>query len=116
MNKAQIMKWQALIALLAIALSIIAPPSLPFLSDHGATTAIGALDICHSATAALSANGDMPCINEYYGHPSHLELYNIFEFYFLLKLSEISYQDEHPPQARSTAPPPSKTRLRASNS
>ncbi|HUI44477.1 MAG TPA: hypothetical protein VL122_00630 [Nitrospirota bacterium] len=94
------MKWQALIVLLAIALSIIAPPSLPFLSDHGATTAIGALDICHSATAALSANGDMPCINEYYGHPLHLELYNISEIVNpLLKLSEISYQDEHPPQA-----------------
>jgi len=52
------MKWQTLILLLAIALSIIVPPSLPFLSDHGAMATIGTLDVCHSAMPAVAANGD----------------------------------------------------------
>lgn len=98
--KAQIMKWQALIVLLAITLSIIAPPSLPFLSDNGATEAIGALDVCHSATPALSASVDMPCVNEYPCCPLHLELYKISELVNpLLKLSAITFQDERPPKA-----------------
>jgi hypothetical protein len=58
------MKWQALIVLLAIALSVVAPPSLPYLSDRGAMVTIVTLDVCHSATPALSSNNDMPCVNE----------------------------------------------------
>ena len=56
------MKWKALIVLLAIAFSVVLPPSLPYLSDNGAIAAIGTLDVCHSATPALSSNGDMPCV------------------------------------------------------
>jgi hypothetical protein len=93
------MKWQALIVLLAIALSIIVPPSLPFLSDHGATTAIGALDVCHSAMPALSANGDMPCVSESLCRPLHLDLYDISAMVNPpLKLSAMSFQDERPPK------------------
>jgi hypothetical protein len=59
------MKWQASIVLLAIALSVVAPPSLPFLSDRGAMATIVTLDVCHSVTPALSSNDNMPCVNEY---------------------------------------------------
>lgn len=94
------MKWQTLIILLAIALSIIVPPSLPFLPDHGAMATIGTLDVCHSAMPALAANGDMPCVNEYPCRPLHLELYDISEIVNpLLKLSAMSFQDERPPKA-----------------
>jgi hypothetical protein len=58
------MKWQALIVLLAIALSIVVQPSLPYLPDRGAMATIVALDVCHSVTPALSSNNNMPCVNE----------------------------------------------------
>lgn len=62
--KTAAMKWKSVLILLSIALSIVLPPSFPLLSDHGATAAIGTLDVCHSAMPALSSNGDMPCVNE----------------------------------------------------
>lgn len=58
------MKWQALIVLTAIAFSIFLPPSLPLLGAHGGQSSIGVLDVCHSATPALSTNGEMPCVSE----------------------------------------------------
>ena len=50
--------------LLAVALSIIVPPSLSLTIADGGHSMIGTLDVCHSATPALSSNGDMPCVNE----------------------------------------------------
>ena len=99
MYYADTMKWKALIVLLAIALSIVIPPSLPFLSDHGAMAAIGTLDVCHSAIPALSSNGDMPCVNECtcghlpLGQFKKAEIVNP-----LFKPSAISFQDERPPR------------------
>jgi hypothetical protein len=94
------MKWQALIILLAIALSIVVPPSLPFLSDHGAMAAIGTLDTCHSATPALSANGDMPCMNECpCRHLPFAESKTADIFTPLFKPLLIAFQDERPPKA-----------------
>lgn len=94
------MKWQALIVLTAIALSIAVPPSLPFLSDHGAVAAIGALDVCHSTTPALSSNGNMPCINECACRPLPLALNKVAEIENLpFKPSLIVFQDERPPKA-----------------
>jgi hypothetical protein len=58
------MRWQAVIVLLAIMLSIIVPPSLPMTISHGSQTSIGILDLCHSSAPALSTSGDMPCMNE----------------------------------------------------
>ncbi len=58
------MRWQSIIVLLAIALSIVVPPALPIMAAQGGQAEIGTLDVCHSATPALSSNGDMPCINE----------------------------------------------------
>jgi hypothetical protein len=93
------MKWKAVIVLLAIALSIVVPPSLPFLSDHGAMAAIGTLDVCHSAIPALSSNGDMPCVNECFCRPLPVGQYTIAEpVNPLLKPSAISFQDERPPR------------------
>jgi hypothetical protein len=94
------MKWQAVIVLLAIALSIVVPPSLPLLSDHGAIAAIGALDVCHSATPALSSNGDMPCVHECpCGHLPMSEYKNAKIFTPPFKPLLISFQDERPPKA-----------------
>jgi hypothetical protein len=59
------MKWKALIVLLAIALSIVVPPSLPYLSNNGAMATIVTLDVCHAATPNMSSNIVMPCMGEY---------------------------------------------------
>ncbi len=56
------MKWPAVIVLLAIALTVFVPPVLPQTSMHSRTAEIGSLDVCHAATPALAANGEMPCI------------------------------------------------------
>ena len=58
------MRWKALIVLLTIALGLIVPPSLALNNALGGQTTIGTLDVCSSATPALSANGEMPCVNE----------------------------------------------------
>jgi hypothetical protein len=94
------MNWQAVIVLLAIALSIVVPPSLPFLSDHGAMAAIGTLDVCHSATSALSSNGDMPCMNECLCryHPFAESKYTEI-FAPLFKPLLLAFQEERPPKA-----------------
>jgi hypothetical protein len=63
------MKWQSIIVLLAIALSIVVPPTLPIMAAQGGQAEIGTLDVCHSATPALSSNGEMPCINECMNRP-----------------------------------------------
>jgi hypothetical protein len=94
------MKWSALIVLLAIALSSVVPPSLPYLSDHGAMAAIGTLDVCHSAMPALSGNGDMPCMNEC--PCRHLPLAESKYSEFIIppfKPLLIAFQDERPPEA-----------------
>lgn len=59
-----LMKLPAIIILLAIALGILAPPSLPLMLTHDGQASIGVLDVCHSATPALSSNGEMPCVSE----------------------------------------------------
>jgi hypothetical protein len=94
------MKWQAIIILLAIALSIVVPSSLPFLSDQGAMAAIGTLDICHSSTPALSSTGDMPCISGSSCNPLPLALEDTIKIVPLLsKPYFIANQDERPPKS-----------------
>jgi hypothetical protein len=94
------MKWQAIITVAAIALSIALPSSLPIFTDQGRQAAIGTLDVCHSTTPALSSSGDMPCINECPGQirPS--------AFITVIEISDtpceptvLAFQDEHPPKA-----------------
>jgi hypothetical protein len=94
------MKWQSLIILLAIALSIVAPPSLPFLPAHGAMSSVGMPDVCHAAMPALSSHGDMPCMNE---RPSLLlplaQSNSVEVIISSLKPLFIFFQDERPPQS-----------------
>jgi hypothetical protein len=94
------MKWQALIVLLAIALSIAVPPVLPLMAARGGAAEIGTLDLCHSAAPALSSNGDMPCINSAIDQPLPPGP-NILSA-VVAPLSEpfcIAFQDERPPKS-----------------
>jgi len=93
------MKWHAVIVLLAIALSIVLPPSLPFLSDHGAMASIGTLDVCHAAFPAISSNGDMPCVNECACIPLPFAQKTVAEIVALpFQPLSIAFQDERPPK------------------
>jgi len=59
------MRWLSVVVIIAIALSVVVPPALTItLAQGGQPAAIGVLDVCHSATPALSSNGEMPCMNE----------------------------------------------------
>ena len=93
------MKWQALIILAAIVVSIIVPSSLPLLSNHDGQAAIGTLDVCHSATPAISSNGDMPYVNECSCKAPLLALSSAAEVLSpLFKPFLIAFQDERPPK------------------
>ncbi len=94
------MKWQAVIVLLAIGISIAVPPSFSVPGDHGKHAMIGNLDVCHQAVPALSANGNMPCLHQcLYGHlpvvqDKTAEIVNI-----RIKPLLIAFQDERPPKS-----------------
>ena len=93
-------KWNALIVLLALALSVVAPPSLPWLANPGGESEIGTLDLCHSTAPGLSAGIDMPCISECPGHYAPLAIPSPHEVPSVaLKSLLIAFQDERPPQA-----------------
>ncbi|HEX9138032.1 MAG TPA: hypothetical protein VF905_13995 [Nitrospirota bacterium] len=93
------MKLHAVIVLLAIALSIVLPPSLPVLSAHGGQASIGVLDVCHSATPALSSGGEMPCVSE---RPCRLPSLEQSRIPVMINPSckpvLIAYQKEQPPK------------------
>ncbi len=94
------MKWQAAIVLLAIALTILAPPALPLVTAHGQAAQIGTLDVCHSATPALAANGEMPCITTMVSIHRPVMFIAIAASqkpFFLLSLFNVD--TEHPPKA-----------------
>jgi hypothetical protein len=95
---ATIMRWQAIIVLLAITLSVFVPPSLSLTGSCG-QAAIGTLDVCHSAIPALSSNGEMPCMNECSN--AHLPL-GLQEIIHIVSLPDksvfIAFQDERPPK------------------
>lgn len=57
------MRWQAVIVLIAIVFSIVAPISLPLNAARGGEFTIGTLNICHSATPSLASSSQMPCVN-----------------------------------------------------
>ena len=94
------MKWQVVLILLSIALSIIVPPGMPLITDHVRSSVIGTLDVCHSAMPALSSNGDMPCVNEYQCRLMPLQLckLSVITAPFFKPLI-VSFQDERPPKA-----------------
>jgi len=93
------MRWKAIIVLLAVALGIIVPPSLSLTLADGGHSAIGTLDVCHSATPALSSNGDMPCVNEHPCYPASLAKHKASEIVNPpCKPLFIAFQDERPPK------------------
>ena len=94
------MKCQAVIVLLAIALTIVIPPSLSPMCSHAGHSMIGTLDICHSATSALSLRGSIPCIQESACFPLPLVLQETSEMENpLLNPAITAFQDERPPKS-----------------
>jgi hypothetical protein len=94
------MKWQAIIVLLAIALTVLAPPSLPLTVARGGHAEIGDLDVCHQATPALSSAGEMPCINSVPAvhRPASFVTLSASQKPFFLQ-SLFTFDREHPPKA-----------------
>ncbi len=93
------MRWQAITVLLAIMLSIVVPPSLPMMIIHDGHASIGTLDVCHSSTPALSANGDMPCMGECLCRSLPLTKTGVVEIVNPpFKPFFIAFQDERPPK------------------
>ncbi len=94
------MKWQAVIVLIAIGLSIAVQLSFPVPSDHGNHAMIGNLDVCHQAAPALSANGNMPCLHQCpYGHLPLVQDKSAIFVNPHIKPLLIAFQDEHPPKS-----------------
>ena len=94
------MRWKAILVLLAITLTIIVPPVLPNMVASGGLAEIGTLDVCHSATPALSSNGDMPCINVGMNLPLPQGLIKTSAVAVpRFKPFSIAFQDERPPKS-----------------
>ncbi len=94
------MKWQAVIVLLAIALSVLAPPSLPLMILSDGHAEIGVLDVCHSAAPALSASGEMPFLNSlpFHQQPEILVTFSIQQKPVFSQLLS-AFDNEQPPKA-----------------
>jgi hypothetical protein len=93
------MKLQAVIVLLAIAFGVAVPPALPMMTVGGGEAEIGILDLCHAGTPAISANGDMPCMNECPCLPLLLSQNRAFIIPAPpCKPLLIAFQDERPPK------------------
>jgi hypothetical protein len=94
------MRWQSIIVILAITLGILVPPALPIMVSQGGHAEIGTLDVCHSATPALSSNGDMPCINSGIDLPLPQGLVKVSAVATpRFKPFCIAFQDERPPKS-----------------
>jgi hypothetical protein len=93
------MRWQAVIILAAIIVSIVAPASLPLIAERGGESTIGTLNICHSAAPALSSSGQTPCVNEYQYKPRPFLQNHVSQMADpLVKPLFIVFQDERPPK------------------
>lgn len=60
----RLMRWQAVIVLIALAFTIALPPSFTASGGSDEQPVLGSLDVCHSATPALASSGGMPCMFE----------------------------------------------------
>jgi hypothetical protein len=94
------MKWQTVIVLLAIGISIAVPPSFPVTSDHSNHAMIGNIDVCHQAAPALATNGGMPCLHQCTCDFLPLALDKIADIVNpRIKPLLIAFQDERPPKS-----------------
>lgn len=94
------MRWQAVLILCSIVLGMALPSAAPLLGSHGPYAMLGNLDVCHSAMPALSAGGDMPCMNDC--SRLHLPLAHSAAAEPVispLRSILLVFQDEHPPKA-----------------
>lgn len=96
------MRMQALIVILALALSIVSPPSLLPELGYIDQAALEYFSIECSTTPALSFCGNMPCLNQCTYKHLPLSLNNASEIVRPLILSFLlANQDERPPTSRS---------------
>jgi len=94
------MKCKAVIILLAFALSIIIPPTVPIIKTVGNYEEIGTLDVCHSKTPTIASNRDMPFVNEIaLGQPPLFQSVSAEIKVTPLKPVLLVIQLEHPPKA-----------------
>ena len=57
------MKWVSIMLLCILAVTVLAPLSLFSVASVGSDhPTLGNLDVCNTATPALSVNGEMPCV------------------------------------------------------
>lgn len=93
------MRCSAIIVLIALSLTVLAPPSFALAIHGDKAPVLGTLDVCHSAAPALSANGEMPCVHEGVSLPLPLTLNNVAEIVNPpFRPFHISFQDELPPK------------------
>jgi len=95
------MKWVSFILLVVLAFTVLAPLSpLSLIIDRQEQPLLGSLDVCNSATPALSANGEMPCVNI---HSSDLPIYLAITtsdlFHPVFAEVVLTAPNEHPPKA-----------------
>jgi hypothetical protein len=95
----KIMKYCAVIVLIALSLTVLAPPSFALALHGDKAPVLGALDVCHTATPALSANGEIPCVNACAALPLPLALNKVADIVNPpIHPIHIAFQDEIPPK------------------
>lgn len=95
------MKWVTVILLVVLAFTILAPLS-PFslIIDRQEQPLLGNLDVCNSATPALSSNGQMPCVNISTSQlPLYISITTSDSFHPLFTEVVFTAPNEHPPKA-----------------
>jgi len=96
------MKWVSVILLIVLTFTVLAPLS-PFsliISDRQEQPLLGNLDVCNSATPALSSNGEMPCVNINSSKiPLYLSITTSDSFHPLFTEVVFTAPNEQPPQA-----------------
>ena len=93
------MRFTAIIVLIALSLTVLAPPTFALTFSGDKAPVFGTLDVCHTATPALSTNGEMPCVNETASLPLPLALNKAAEIATTpVHPFHIAFQDELPPK------------------
>jgi len=93
------MKLSAIIVLIALSLTVLAPPAFALAVQGDKAPVLGTLDICHSAAPALSSNGEMPCVHVNVSLPLPLALNKVTEIVNPpFHPFHIAFQEELPPK------------------
>jgi len=93
------MRFSAIIVLIALSLTVLAPPSFALTIHGDKAPVLGILDVCHTATPALSSNGEMPCVHVSVSLSLPLALNKVTEIVNPpFHPFHIAFQDELPPK------------------